>query len=237
MSSTDLPISRARLSRVIRDAGDVVQTDRVAQLLEVGHTDASKLLARWAAQGWLKRVGPGVYLSVTIDALGSDRVLADPWILVPVLFAPGYISGWSAAEHWDLTEQIFNDIVVKTCRPLRSRTRKVHGVSFVLRHIKEEHLFGTKTRWRGQTRVRVADIHRCLVDMLDEPYLGGGIQHVADCFRNYIQLSAKALSTLSKAVLRTSPVVTQNLIRVLPALGSSPAGVCWSLIAGRVDDR
>ena len=168
MSSTDLPISRARLSRVIRDAGDVVQTDRVAQLLEVGHTDASKLLARWAAQGWLKRVGPGVYLPVTIDALGSDRVLADPWILVPVLFAPGYISGWSAAEHWDLTEQIFNDIVVKTCRPLRSRTRKVHGVSFVLRHIKEEHLFGTKTRWRGQTRVRVADIHRCLVDMLDD---------------------------------------------------------------------
>jgi predicted transcriptional regulator of viral defense system len=133
---------------------------------------------------------------VPIDALESDRVLADPWILVPALFAPGYVSGWSVAEHWDLTEQIFNDIVVKTCRSLRSRERKVHGISFVLRHIKEEHLFGTKTRWRGQTRVSVADIHRCLVDMPDEPFLGGGIQHVADCFHNYIRRKDSNFATL-----------------------------------------
>ena len=42
----------------------------------------------------------------------------------------------------------------------------------------------------------VADIHRCLVDMLDEPYLGGGIQHVADCFRNYIRHEDSDFTTL-----------------------------------------
>ncbi len=182
----DIPQSRARLARVLRDAGDIVRTDRAAIALQISHGQASKLLARWAQQGWLKRIGPGLYLPVPIDALESERVLSDPWLLVPTLFSPGFVSGWSAAEYWDLTEQIFRDIVVKTCRPLRRRKAEIHGVSFVLRHIKDEHLFGTKVVWRSQTRVLVADLHRCLVDMLDEPLLGGGIVHVFHCFRAYV---------------------------------------------------
>jgi len=173
-----------------------VRTDRAAVVLETGHTEASKLLARWAEQGWLKRIGPGIYLPVPIDALESERVLSDPWLLVPALFDPGFISGWIAAEYWDLTEQIFRDIVVKTCRPLRTREQEVHGVSFVLRHIKEEDHFGTKTVWRSKTRVQVADIHRCVVDMFDEPFLGGGIQHVAECFRAYVQHERADYETL-----------------------------------------
>jgi predicted transcriptional regulator of viral defense system len=41
--------------------------------------------------------------------------------------------------------------------------------------------------WRGQTRVQVSDVHRTIIDMLDDPATGGGIQHVADCFEQYMQ--------------------------------------------------
>ena len=44
------------------------------------------------------------------EFLDSEQVVQDPWILVPALFAPAYIGGRTAAEHWDLTEQIFRDI-------------------------------------------------------------------------------------------------------------------------------
>ena len=37
------------------------------------------------------------------------------------------------------------------------------------------------------SRVDVSDIHRTIVDMLDDPATGGGIQHVADCFGQYMQ--------------------------------------------------
>ena len=176
------------MARVIRAAGDVVRIDDAVATLGLSRPEASKLISRWATQGWLKRIGPGLYLPVSIDALESHRVLEDPWILVPALFESAYISGWSAAEYWDLTEQIFRDIVVMAVGPLRARKKSVHGVSFILRRVPARHLrFGTHTVWRGQSKVAVADLHRTIVDMLQEPTIGGGIQHVEDCFVEYLR--------------------------------------------------
>ena len=46
-------------------------------------------------------------------------------------------------------------------------------------------IFGTKTVWRGRTQIAVSDVHRTIIDMLDNPDLGAGIQHVADCLAIY----------------------------------------------------
>ena len=182
-----IPAGRAMLARLVRKAGDVLRIDDAVELLELDRIEASKLMARWAKQGWLKRIAAGVYLPVPIDALESEHVLDDPWILVPALFSPAYISGFSAAEYWDLTEQIFRDVVVMTASPLRSRKRTIHGVSFLLRGMDEENFFGTRNIWRGQNKVLIANLHRTIIDMLAEPKLGGGIQHVSDCFAQYLE--------------------------------------------------
>ncbi|GAB5512204.1 MAG: hypothetical protein Rhims3KO_36050 [Hyphomicrobiales bacterium] len=185
--TTDLPSGRAKLTRVLRAAKDTVHIDDAVAVLNIGRTEASKLLSRWTQQGWLKRVGPGVYVPVSLDALENQHVLDDPWVLVPALYSPAYIGGWSAAEHWDLTEQIFRDLVVLTAQQVRVRHQDVHGASLFLRHIREDKIFGTKSLWRGRTRVAVSDVHRTIVDMLDDPVIGGGIQHVADCFHAYVK--------------------------------------------------
>ena len=185
------------MARVIRAAGDVVCIDDAVATLGLSRPEASKLISRWATQGWLKRIGPGLYLPVSIDALESHLVLEDPWILVPALFESAYISGWSAAEYWDLTEQIFRDIVVMAVGPLRERKKSVHGVSFILRRVPARHLrFGTRTVWRGRSKVAVADPHRTIVDMLQEPTIGGGIQHVEDCFVEYLRRDDRDIALL-----------------------------------------
>ena len=175
------------LAAVVRAAGDVVQIEDVEATLAVPRAKAAKLLSRWASQGWLRRVGPGAYIPVQLALYDSELVLQDPWILVPALFDPAYIGGRTAAEHWDLTEQIFRDILIFTARPVRTRIVESQGAVFWLKHVKEELIFGTKTVWRGQTRVMVSDIHRTIIDMLADPAVGGGIQHVADCFARYLQ--------------------------------------------------
>ncbi len=119
--------------------------------------------------------------------MGLDRVLDDPWVLVPALFTPAYIGGRTAAEHWDLTEQIFKDILVITTQAVRQKHQERNGTQFSLKHIDGRRLFGLKSVWRHQTRVPVSDVHRTIVDMLDEPAIGGGIQHVADCLRAYLR--------------------------------------------------
>ncbi len=185
--ATRLPHGRAQLVRVLAAAGDVIHVDDVVSILQLDRTAAAQRLSRWAEQGWLRRVGRGAYVAAAIDTMDSERVLDDPWILVPALFAPAYIGGRTAAEHWDLTEQIFKDIFVMTSRAVRQKRQERHGTLFSLKHIDERKIFGTKNVWRRHTRVPVSDVHRTIIDMLDDPAIGGGIQHVADCLAVYLR--------------------------------------------------
>ena len=186
-NTTRLPRGRAQLVRVLSAAGDVIHVDDVVSTLQLDRTGAAQRLSRWAEQGWLRRVGRGAYVAASLDTMGSDRVLDDPWVLVPALFAPAYIGGRTAAEHWDLTEQIFKDILVMTAQSVRQKRQERHGTLFSLKHIDERKIFGTKNVWRHHTRVPVSDVHRTIVDMLDDPAIGGGIQHVTDCLTIYLR--------------------------------------------------
>lgn len=182
-----LPAGRQRLTALLRATGDVFGVEETATILGLDRAAAAKTLARWTRQGWLRRVGRGAYVSATLETLDSNMVLEDPWILVPALFAPAYIGGRTAANHWDLTEQLFNDIVVLTARPVREKAQIRQGAKFSVKHVAESRMFGTNSVWRGQTKIAMSDVHRTVVDMLDDPELGGGIQHVGDCVAAYLR--------------------------------------------------
>ena len=179
--------TRERLAAVLRKAQGLIGVEHVMSTLSMDRKGAAKTLARWYAQGRLQRVGHGLYAAIPLDARASGQVLEDPWILVPSLFGSAYVGGWTAAEHWDLTEQFFRDIFVFTTKAIRAKKRDVHGITFLLRHIQPETLFGTRNIWRGQIKVQISDVHRTIIDMLADPSVGGGIRHVADCFTAYFQ--------------------------------------------------
>lgn len=188
---------RARLAALLNQAGtEIVRVDDAMAAFKIDRSAAAKLLARWASQRWLKRVGPGLYAPVALDARSTEQVLEDPWILVPSRFGEAYVGGWTAAEHWDLTEQLFRDTFVFTTKTIRARHHDSNGLSFALRHIPKSALFGTRTIWRGQTRVQVSDVHRTMIDLLADPSSGGGIRHVADCFASYLKSPQANAETL-----------------------------------------
>lgn len=163
----------------------MVSVDIASQTLGIGRRVAAKLLSRWRQLGWLRRIGHGLYVSVPLDLAGSEQVLADPWVLAPTVFNPCYIGGWTAAHHWELTEQLFNQTLVFTARRVTERRVVAQGVVFVLHRIKTERLFGLKTLWRGSVKVSISDPPRTLIDMIAAPEVGGGIDHVADSLAAY----------------------------------------------------
>jgi predicted transcriptional regulator of viral defense system len=185
--TVSLPQNRVTLAKVLSSAKDVITIADVIEALGTSRHEAAQRLSRWAEQGWLHRVGRGTYVPVALDTLGAEQTLDDPWVLVPPLFDPAYVAGRTAAEHWDLTEQIFKDIVVVTGRAVRQKNQLRHGARFHLKHVDANKIFGTKTVWRNRTKVAVSDVHRTIIDMLDDPALGGGIQHVADCLQSYLK--------------------------------------------------
>lgn len=161
-----------------------------ALLLGIPHERASRLLRQLASQGWLARVRQGLYITVPLEARSSGDWIEDPWVVGSKAFTPCYIGGWSACEHWGLTEQIFNEIALVTARSIRERRQTLQGTIFRVKEVAPNQMFGTRAVWRRQSRVQVSDPSRTLVDMLDDPSFGGGIRHVADANRG---ISAWAL--------------------------------------------
>ena len=201
-SASRLPQGRQKLVRVLSAAGDVILIEDVVGTLQVGRTAAAQRLSRWVEQGLLNRVGRGAYVAASFDPKGSNRILDDPWVLVPALFAPAYIGGRTAAAHWELIKQISEDVVVMTARPLRLTREERQSVRFLLKHQDEQKLFGTTIVWRYQTRVPVSDVHRTMIDMLADPSVGGGIQHVADCLAAYLRRDDRNDETLVDYAVR-----------------------------------
>ncbi len=187
---------RDRLAAVLRESSGLITPEDAAQALDISRRDAAMILARWTRQGWLKRLRRGLYVPIPIDALSAEGTLRNPWVLVPELFNPGYVGGWSAAAHWDLTEQIFRDVCVFTAKPFRRKRETIEGIAFFLNRVQEEAIFGTAVVWEGTTRIPISDLHKTLIDMLARPSTGGGIHHIADCLTAYLRSTEHDLDKL-----------------------------------------
>ena len=187
---------RERMAAIIRNTKGTVSVGDAAKILNVASTDAAKMLSRWSKKGWMSRIRRGLYVSVPLESRTADVPLEDPWLIVDRLFSPCYIGGWSAAEYFDLTEQIFSTVVVMTVQKPRDRRPVIKDTGFMLRTMPEKAMFGLKPVWRGQVKILVSDPARTLLDMLVDPVFGGGIRSVKDMLINFLQSENKNLDLL-----------------------------------------
>jgi predicted transcriptional regulator of viral defense system len=167
--------------------GQVFSVDKAAKQLKSDPKKTAKKLARWHNQGLITRISRGLYALIPLDIPSVNFTLEDPWMLLPQLFAPGYMGGWTAAEHWDLTEQLFNTLMIFTTCSIASKEMTIGQQKFELKHIQTSCLFGLKTVWRGREKIMISDVHRTIVDFFNDLETAGGLQHAIDCLKKYLQ--------------------------------------------------
>lgn len=187
---------RVRLSTVLRGTKGTISVAEAADLLDMPSAGAAKLLSRWAKKGWLSRVRRGLYISIPLESRTVDIPLEDAWVIADKLYGPCYIGGWTAAEYWDLTEQIFRTVIVLTTQRPRERKQSIKGTDFLLKTVPDKAMFGLKAVWRGQLKVNVSDTTRTVLDMLSDPQLGGGLRSTVDMFKNYMTSENKDVALL-----------------------------------------
>ena len=172
------------LHRAFHGPFDALQA---ASVLELDIKRTRRLLAALADSGWLARVRRGWYIGVPIEASAPGEWREDPWVVATTIFSPGYIGGWSAIEHWGLTDQIFGVIYVVAGRKVTPTRQTVQGTDFLIRTVPERTLFGMRRVWRQSVPVNVSDPHRTVIDILDVPASAGGALHAAEVLQAYFE--------------------------------------------------
>lgn len=164
----------------------VIQAKDLEQRLGYKRQQANLTLSRLAKKGALQRLKAGMY-----RALGPGEAVntppSDAWAIAMIAFSPCYISGWSAAEHWGLTEQIFNSTLVYTAQKQRCSKTTIAGLAYQTKSITEDKIFGTQTIWSSNIPVLIADCHRTIIDILADPKQGGGGRHMLAIVKAYLQ--------------------------------------------------
>ncbi|MFH1362139.1 MAG: hypothetical protein ABIH69_05755 [bacterium] len=172
----------------------------VANTLNIPIEKAKKIVNYWVKRGWLTSVKRGLYSTVSLSAARPESQKEDPWLVASTVFNPCYIGGWSAGEYFELTEQIFSDVVVFSSRRFNRREKEIQGTGYIIRTISKERFYGLKPVWRGQVKVFVSDLERTIVDLLDNPALGGGIRHTFQMINEYFSRKDKNTSNLIKYI-------------------------------------
>lgn len=166
--------------------GGLIAFDRAAQELDLPARKAAATLGGLIRRGWLKRIRRGLYLVLPLEAdARTSGIVEDPWLLAIELFSPCYVGGWSAAEHWGLTEQLFRSTFVVSAGRIRRCEQRVGGVSFHVVKVQPQRVETVKSVWRGRDRVAVSSPERTIMDALVTPAWLGGIRHLAEIVEGY----------------------------------------------------
>ncbi|HVC75773.1 MAG TPA: type IV toxin-antitoxin system AbiEi family antitoxin domain-containing protein [Candidatus Micrarchaeaceae archaeon] len=186
---------RSELTAVLEASGRrFVRPGDVAATLGVDSQTAAKKLARWATEGWLRRARRGLYIPVPVDASNPASWSEDALVVATAVWSPCYFTGWTAANYWSLTEQLFRTTVLKTTERVRASTVVLLDHEYLVRHTSPAAMtWGLRTEWQREIRLKFADPARTVVDLLDEPRLGGGIRHGAEVLATYLDEHDPAL--------------------------------------------
>jgi predicted transcriptional regulator of viral defense system len=178
---------RQIIDRMMRRGKLTIHSNDLEKEYAYTRQSANLMLSRLYRKGWLQRLRAGIYRVVPLGSDTANPIPEDPWAIAMELFGPSYISGWTAAEHWDLTEQIFNSTVIFTAQKQRHKDQIIAGLNYKTKFIRENNIFGVKKLWANNVAILIADIHRTIIDIVDEPELGGGGRHMIDIVKAYQQ--------------------------------------------------
>jgi predicted transcriptional regulator of viral defense system len=180
------PASRAEIARALRGQR-FLTPEVVAAALGIDPKSAAKKLSRWAEAGWMRRVRRGLYFAVPVDVEHPETWAEDGLVMANQVWKPCYFTGWTAANHWALSEQLFRTTVLKTSGRVRRTSVRLLDADYLVMHTEPSHMeWGLSTVWHQDVRLKFADAARTVVDMLDKPRIGGGIRHVTEILDAYL---------------------------------------------------
>lgn len=195
--------NRALLAALHSGTNGPFVIDEAVEILGRPRPQARQLLASLAAGGWLNRIRRGIYSCVPLGFEDDPSKFVDPWVVVSKVLAPDYyVGGWSACEHWGLTDQTFRTTMAFTTCKLRRREFTLGQINYVAIRTSPSRLFGICKVPVGDVAVHASDPTRTVLDALHSPRTSGGIGPTLDVVGEYFSGSYRDDRLLSDYSLR-----------------------------------
>ena len=196
MKYAGLHAEKRKILATLLSAGkSIITIDMAIDALSLDRKEARNILSSFHRSGWLKLITNGVYTPISLESTDSTLSSENPLVLASYLFKPCYMSGWSSASYWGLTDQLFNTHWVFTQKRVPKRIIKKGSHSYLLVHTSQVDFIGTTYEWFGAEKILIADPHQTVIDFLNNPDIFGTYGMV-DVMQEYIHSSHADLSKL-----------------------------------------
>lgn len=222
------------LVRKLAEAGDRLFTvERARELApSVGLSEGylRQALHHLTRSGWVVRLKKGLYaLSSSVPGVSPLHEFETAMALV----SPAAISHWSALHHHGFTEQLPRRVFVLTTtaatvpRP-RGTKRRVTGKGYLVGEtvyqfvqVKPERFFGIEEAWVAETRIRITDPERTLLDGLSMPRYCGDFAEILHAFQ--VRGPDLDLERIIRYALKLDAATVKRLGWILEKEGTDPA--------------
>ena len=170
----------ALLAALYEEKHSIFRLKDVRKILNVGKPSATNFVRKLVNRGIASRLKPGLFILVPFE-LGKEReYLGEPLLVAQeIVGSKGYYFSHGAAMqiHQMLTQPqlLVYASVLKPRRPVH-----VLGAEFQFIHTPKKYFFGITDHWATkESKVKVSDLEKTVIDGLRQPEYCGGLSEVA----------------------------------------------------------
>jgi predicted transcriptional regulator of viral defense system len=205
------------------------QAAKIAPSVGISPGYLREALHHLARSGWTVRLRRGLY---ALSGSAPGVLPLHDFEVAMALVQPAAISHWSALSYHGLTEQIPRRVFVLTSARSVPRLRgaraaagndryAVGGTGYQFVQVKPERFFGVQEVWVDESRVKVTDPERTLLDGLMAPQYCGDFGEVLHAFE--MRGAKLDVERIIEYALKLDAATVKRLGWVLERLGTPPA--------------
>ena len=221
------------LVRKLAESGDRIFSANRAQRLALKEGLAPgysrQALHHLARSGWIVRLRKGLY-SLSASVPGTPPL--HEFEIAMALVEPAAISHWSALNYHGLTEQTPRQVFVLTSSRSVPRMRgktsvraragyAVGDTVYRFVRVRPKRFFGIEEVWVNETRVKITDPERTLLDGLMAPHYCGDFAEILHAFQ--LRRPKLDIERIIGYALKLDAATAKRLGWVLERLGVGPA--------------
>lgn len=168
-------------SRIILTAEEenrhILHVEDFVSFYGITQSYARKMIADLMEEGWLVRVGKGLYQLLPARTGLNAFPMGDKFVVGCQAFPGSFIAFGSAAEYHGLTTQVFPKMILANLK--KNGLEKLGNLRLQLIKINTENYVGFEQLNRGPN-VQMATKERTIIDCINRPDLSGGISDIKE---------------------------------------------------------